>query len=192
MNKPVLVHSNYYIHMEKNESIEHVLENMDENIVYKTKSPAYKSLLLIVAGVISFAVYTSNEWKPTDAFPHFLFMAGSCSIICGVLLFFFRKSYFVAADNHQKIKNNEVYFHVNERNRLVKLIENGNLKELRELKTAVSEGLRLRIVATKDGQICLSQVVAYEINDRINVTAVRKHSIDEAHFFADYFRENKR
>lgn len=178
--------------MENNESIEHVLENMGENLVYKTKSPAYLSILLIVAGVISFVVYASTEWEETNTLPHLLFMAGFFGIISGVLLFFFRKSYFVATKNNQKIKSHEVYFQTNERDRLVKLIENGNLNVLKELKPSVSNGLILRVMSCKDGAICLSQVIAYEIHDRINVNAVRKHAIEEAIFFADYFRENKR
>jgi len=192
VNKPVFVHSNFYIRMENNESIEHVLENMGENLVYKTKSPAYISILLIVAAVISFVVYASTEWKETNTLPHFLFMAGLFGIISGVLLFFFRKSYFVSAKNNQKIKSHEVYFQTTERDRLVKLIENGNLNVLKELKPSVSNGLILRVMSCKDGAICLSQVIAYEIHDRINVNVVRKHSIEEAIFFADYFRENKR
>lgn len=178
--------------MENNESFEHALENMGENLVYKTKSPAYISILVIVAGVISFVVYATTEWEETNTLPHFLFMAGFCCIICGALLFFFRKSYFVATNNNQKIKSHEVYFQTNERDRLIKLIENGNLKELKELKPSVSNGLILKVMNDKDGEICLSQVIAYQIHDRINVNAVRKHSMDEANFFADYFREKKR
>ena len=178
--------------MEKNESIEHVLENMDNNLVYKTKSPAYKSILLMAVGIISFVIYTSNQWKQTDAFPHFLFMLGSICITCGILFFFLRKSHFISTETHQKIKGRDIYFQLNERDRLVKLIENGNLKELKDLKTSISQGLRLRIMATKDGQICLSQIIAYEINDLVNVNAVKQHSIDDARFFDDFLRENKR
>lgn len=178
--------------MEKNESIEHVLENMDKNLVYKTKGPAYKSLILIVVGLILLAVYTSNEWKSTDTLPHLLFIISICGILCGVLLFFFRKSYFVAAENHQRIKIFEVYFNVSERDKLIKLFENGNFKALKELKTSISEGLRLRIGVSKDSQICLSQIVAYETNAHTNVNAVMNHSIAEAEVFANYIRGNKR
>lgn len=178
--------------MEKNESIEHVLENMDKNIVYKTKSPVYIPLILIVAGIISFALYTSIEWTSSSSFPHFLFMLGAIIMIWGIIQFFFRKSYFVSTENHQKLKISEIYFQLNERDRLVKLMENGNIKELRELKTSVSDGLRLRVMTTKDGNICLSQIVTYAFNNRINVNDVKNHSKEDARFFIDFFNKIKR
>ena len=177
-----------YIIMEKNESIEHVLENMDNNIVSKVKNPAFRSLSLMIAGIISFAVYASFEWKATDIFPHFLFMAGSTGVVCGVLMFFFRKSSFVSAGNNQRLTCSEASFQVSELNKLTKLIENGNLTGIKELKTSVSDGLKLRVMATKDGQICLSQVVAYVSSEYVNITAAKQHSAEDAAFFSEYFR----
>lgn len=137
--------------MEKNQSIEHVLENMDKNILYKIKSSILWALLLNFVGIISFVVYAAIEWKPTDTFPHFLFIAGTVSIVFGIFLFFFRKSSYILAKNNQKLVKSELYFQISEQDKLVKLIETGNLKELKNLKPSISDGLKLRIVATKDG-----------------------------------------
>jgi hypothetical protein len=177
--------------MEKIETIEHVLENMGKNIVYKVKGSILKSLLLLCFGIISIAVYASNEVKPTNTIPQFLFVAGSICIICGILLFFFRKSYFVTADNHQKLKEKQIYFQAIERDKLLKLIETGNLNEIKTLNTSVSDGLKLRVISTQDGHICLSQVNAYVSNEFINLNTVKNHSKEEACFFADYFKQNK-
>jgi len=177
--------------MENKNSIEHVLENMDKNVVYKTKSSVIKSLSFIGAGLISFAIYTLMEMNPTDVFPHFLFITGTVSIICGIFMFFLRKNHFVSAANHQQLKRTEFYFHVNEREKLVRLLESRNIKEIKTLKPSVSDGLKLRVMATKDGRLCLSQVIAYTTNEYENITDVQYHSNEEALVFAEYLRQRK-
>ena len=176
--------------MEENKSIEHVLDNMDKNKVYKTKSSILLSLILIIAGAISLAIYAAFEWKSTDTFPHFLFIAGISGILIGIFMYFFRKSHYVLAENKQKLIKSEVYFKINEQDKLVKLIETGNLAEIKTLKPSISDGLKLRVVATKDGQICLSQVIAYITNEYINISTVQQHPVNDARILIDYSRQN--
>ena len=177
--------------MEKNESIEHVLENMDKNIVIKTKSPAYQSLLLIFIGIIIFAIYTTKEWPASNVIPHFLFVLGASIIVFGVLQFFFRKSHYIATENKERIRIKEVYFQYEDRDKLVKIIETGNLSELGKLNISVSDGLRLRVASTGNGKICLSQVVTFVANELINVNIVRQHSTAEAGIIHDFIRKIK-
>ena len=171
--------------MEKNESIEHVLDNMEPKIAYKKKSSALKSLLLIAIGILSFAVYTSFEWQPNDAFPHFLFIVGFSSIVVGILLLCFRKSHYVSVENNQRLKATELYFDVNEQGKLIRALESGALGEIKHLKSAIGAGLRLRVLATPDGQVCLSQVIAYSSNEHVNVTSPGIHSLSEAQLLKD-------
>lgn len=177
--------------MENNESIEHVLENMDKTLVIKTKSPAYQSLLLIFTGLIIFTIYTAYKWPASSIIPHFLFVLGASIIVFGVLQFFFRKSHFIATENKEKIRFKEVYFQYEDRDKLVKMFETGNLSELAKLNISVSDGLRLRVASTGDGKICLSQVVTYIANERVNVNIVKQHSTAEARIIHDYIRKIK-
>jgi ArsR family metal-binding transcriptional regulator len=105
-------------------------------------------------------------------------------------MYFFRKSHYVLAENKQKLIKSEVYFKINEQDKLVKLIETGNLAEIKTLKPSISDGLKLRIVATKDGQICLSQVIAYITNEYINISTVQQHPVNDARILIDYSRQN--
>jgi hypothetical protein len=177
--------------MNQNESIEHVLENMDKSIVCKTKGSGITAILLIVTSVFLLAVYASFEWNPTDSLPHSMFILGSILGICGIMLFFFRKSFFVSVENQQKIKMSEAYFQMTEQGKLVGLVEAGKLTEMIHLKPSISDGLKIRVMATKDGQLCLSQVIAYVNNEYANLTEVRKHTVAEADFLAEYLRKNK-
>lgn len=177
--------------MEKNESIEHVLENMDKNLIHKTKSPAYQSILLIIAGIIIFAFYTANEWSSSSVTPHFLFVLGASVLVYGILQFFFRKSYFISTENKERIRIKEIYFQYEDRDKLLKIIETGNLNELGKLNISVSEGLRLRVASTPDGKICFSQVVTYVSNERFNVNTVKQHSEAEARIIHDFMQKIK-
>lgn len=176
----VMFTNSTYIIMEKNESIEHVLDNMEPKIVYKKKSSVVKSLLLIAIGVVSFAIYTSLEWQPTDTFPHLLFIAGFACITVGIFMFFLRKSHYFSAENNQQLKATEHNFDVNEQTKLIRAIESGAVNEIKQLKSAIGAGLRLRVLATKDAQICLSQVIAYSSNEYVYATLPKVHSLDEA------------
>jgi len=173
--------------MEINESIEHVLDNMEPKIVYKKKSSVVKSLLLIAIGVVSFAIYTSFEWQANGTFPHLLFIAGFASSIVGIFMVFLRKSHYFLAENNQKLKAAELNFDVNEQAKLVRVIELGALNEIKQLKSAIGAGLRLRVLATNDGQICLSQVIAYSSDEYVNVTSPKIHSLSEARQLKDIF-----
>ena len=175
---------NYYILMENKESITHVLENMDKNIVYKQKSSFLRSSVLIALGVVSFIVYTTFEWKTSDALPHFLFMLGSVFLIIGVLMFFFRKEHYYSAVSGQKLKLTQIYFQPGEQNKLVNLMAEGRIDDVKNLKTSVSDGLKLSVMATPDGKLCLSQVIAYLVAEYVNITDVKSHSEVEADMLA--------
>lgn len=166
--------------MQKNESIEHVLDNMEPKIVYKKKNSALKSLLLIAISIVSFITYTSFEWQTSDTLPHLLFILGFIFLTIGILLFFFRKSHYVSLASDQKLKTSELYFDVKEQSKLVALIESGSLNEIMNLKSSVSSGLRLRVLATRNGDLCLSQVIAYISNESVNITSPKLHSLSEA------------
>lgn len=176
----VMFTNSTYIIMEKNESIEHVLENMEPKIVYKKKNSVAKSLLLIVIGVLSFGIYASFEWQTSDTLPHLLFILGFTFLTIGILLFFFRKSHYVSLESDQKLNASELYFDVKEQSKLLTLIESGSLNEIKNLKPSVSSGLRLRVLATRDGDICLSQVIAYISNESVNINSPKLHSLSEA------------
>jgi hypothetical protein len=176
----VMFRNSTYIIMEKNESIEHVLDNMEPKIVYKKKSSALTSLLLIAISIVSFITYTSFEWQTSDTLPHLLFIFGFTFLTIGVLLFFFRKIHYVSLERHQKLKTSELYFDVKEQSKLVALIESGSLNEIKNLKPSVSSGLRLRVLATRDGDLCLSQVIAYISNESVNINSPKIHSLSEA------------
>ncbi|MDP4239790.1 MAG: hypothetical protein Q8904_10025 [Bacteroidota bacterium] len=177
--------------MEQNQSIEHVLENMDKNIVSKAKNSPFRIFLLFLSGLVFFVVNSVFVWETNSIYPPLLIVLGLTTIITGIFLLAFRREYYVSTRNHQRVKSTEVYFNVNERDKLVRLMETGNINGIKELKPSISDGLKLRVMATPDGQLCFSQVVAYVSNEYLNITNVQKHSPDDARYFAELFQQRR-
>jgi len=177
--------------MEQIKSIEHILDNMDKNIVYKAKKSPLRIFLLFIAGIAFFVVNSVFEWKTNSIFPPLLIVLGSSSVLTGIFQLAFRKGHYVFAENNQRLKSSEICFQVNERDKLVRLIESGNLNGIKELKTSVSDGLKLRLMATRDGKMGLSQVIAYSSNEYLNITTVQSHSFADTCFMMELFQKNK-
>lgn len=177
--------------MEKNESIEQVLDNLDKKIVYKTKDSMLLGFLLSLAGIASYVIYSSFEWESDNVFAHILFVLGSILIILGMIKIFFRKGRYISADTHKKIRSFELYFNMKEQDKLIRLMDSGNLAEIRNLNPSNVSGLKLRILATSDGRLCFSQVVAFSTNEYINVTATRKHSPAEYQILSEIIVSRK-
>ncbi len=166
--------------MENIKSIEHVLENMDPNIVYKTKDSIWTGLLFLIAGALFFGILSIGSWAPSSSVPQLLLVLGITSLIPGVLKLFLRKSHFVSAANHQKLKSFEIHFEATERDKLVRLYENGKVKDVHLLKSAQPGGLKIKVMATKDLSLCFSQVIGYVPFEFRPLTAPVQHTPDEA------------
>ena len=179
MNILVMFTLNIILKMENIESIEQVLENLDNNIVYKKKDSVIRGIMFMLSGIVLLIAYISFEWEKNNLFANSLFIVGSVCFIVGIVGFFIRKSRYVSAQNQQKMKSFDIYFHVNERDKLIRLLGSENLSEIKQLKPSIVDGLKLRIMGTKDGLISYSQVVAYISNEYVQVTTPVKHTPED-------------
>ena len=177
--------------MENNESIDQVIENLDNTIVSKTKNSVLVGSVLIIAGVLSLIAYGTHEWGINNLFSQFLFVFGLVGLFVGILKFFFRSSYYVYTDNKMKIQSFELYFKITEHDKLVRLLERGDITGLKQLNLSTTDGLKLRFKATNDGQFCYSQAIAFITNEHINITQVYKNSAADFHTFKELVHVRK-
>ena len=177
--------------MEKNKSIEQVIENLDNTIVSKTKNSILAGSVLITAGVASLIAYGTYERGMNNLFSQFLFVFGMVSLFVGILKFFFRRSYYIFTENKMKIQSFDIYFKISEHDKLVRLLEVGNIDGLKLLNLSITDGLKLKVKATDDGQFCYSQARAFITNEHINITQVFKNSQADFHTFKEISRSGK-
>ena len=68
---------------------------------------------------------------------------------------------------------------------MVRLLDSGNFGGLKQLQSSTTDGLKLQVKATKDGQFCYSQAIAFITNEHINITQVYKNSPKDFHTFKE-------
>ena len=169
--------------MENYITIEQLLDNMDKNIVYKTKMSKWVGLSFLMVGAMFFIILSANKWSSVSIIPPLLLVLGMGSSVFGLLKLFFRNSYFVAASNHQKLKNFDIYFDVAESNKLVQLCNNGKITETHLLnRRSFNGGLKLSVLVTKDLGLCFSQVIGFEQSQNITLSAPIQHTRAEAEY----------
>lgn len=168
-----------YIIMDKNQTIEEVL-NLSENKVKKIKMSPITALLLISLGVI-FIVTLSvlNEGMPGFMLP-LLIMLASIFIIWGILSFVFRKTVYASIENGQVIKITDVCFNQKERDKLVRMVETSDFKNFGSLEKSAQDALKLRIASTASGNLCYVQVVVYIPYEFVNATEVKEITNQDA------------
>lgn len=170
----VCINSSYYF-MENYQSIEQVLQGLDSSIVYKSKKSPVLSILFIAIGVLSFVLNSIYQAEPTSFIPPALIVSGAIFVLYGVISLVFRKSYFVSARSGKKLKKHEIYFDASERDKLIKIMQNGHPEALKTLKRSASDGLKLRVLTADDAAFGFSQIVAFVPYEFVNVTEPRQH-----------------
>jgi hypothetical protein len=166
--------------MDTIKTIESVLENMDSSIIYKTKKTIIPALILILVGIITFSLHSVQEWPANSIISPLLITTGSIAVLLGIIKIFYRSSYFVSTQTKQRLKALDLKFNISEQNKLVRILESGNLAEMLELLKSISEALNLRVLSTDDGTLCFSQLIAYEHPEFRFITEPKQHTKEEA------------
>jgi hypothetical protein len=189
--RPIHVHKTQTTFMENNESIDQVIENLDKKIVFKTKSSVLLGSVLFLTGVASLILYGTYDWGLNNLFSQILFVFGLVSILTGLVKFFFRSDYYVSTENKMKIECFEIFFKITEHDKLVRLLESGNITGLKQLNLSATDGLKLLIKATKDGQFCYSQAMAFITNEHVTITQVYKNNSTDFRTFKEIYHSGR-
>lgn len=168
--------------MENYNSIEQVLENLDKNIVFKTKSSILPGIIILATGIVLTILPNIVSLSTNSIIPSFIFISGITITILGIFKAFFRKKYFVATSNNQKLKSYDLNFEAIEKENLIRMCNNGKISNIHTLKRATSNGLRLHFMCTEDMSICFSQVIGYVPFDDVAFTEPIRQTLHEAEY----------
>jgi len=174
--------------MDTNLTIEESFDSLYKNEIVKSKQSPLVGTLLIVVGLILVLVSVSIKSLEGTSMLYLLIMIGSIFAIVGIFVLLFRKTYYISVQTRKKLKPYEIYFDPKERDKLVRIMQNKNLNELKSLKLAIQDGLKLRVFTTPDGEACFSQVVTFIPYEYVNVTPVMKHTPEEAKILIETFK----
>ncbi len=176
--------------MESKSSIEQVLENKDKTLVYKTKPSLVFSIVLIVLGVLFVAFNNKFSDSPGSIIPPLFTVIGLGLLGWGIVSIFVRKTRYKLVQNKKDIFFYDIFFDIKERDRLINIIRDRNITDLKNLKTSGIDSLKLRVAATSDGSFCYSQVLNYVPYEYINMNDACHHTPEEAKIILE-IRKNR-
>lgn len=166
--------------METNQSIEQVLETTHSPLVYKKKKSILISVIYILLGISFLVMNSLIDITANSIMPSLFFMSGSIFLVLGILTIFFRKNLYFFVENNQELKSYPIYFDLTELNKLVRMIESGDINDLKTLKPSAVHALKLHVMITKDAGLCFTQVVLFKSNESDNITPVKQHNFPES------------
>ncbi|MDR0573178.1 MAG: hypothetical protein LBG96_03960 [Tannerella sp.] len=166
--------------MENKSSIEQILDGKDNTLVYKTRPSIALSILLIVSGALFIALNNKLSDSPGSIIPPLFTVIGLGLLGWGIVSIFIRKTKYKLIQNKKEIFFYDIFFDIKERERLINVMKERNIPELKNLKTSGIDSLKLRVAATSDGGFCLSQVLNYVPYEYINMNEVCQHTPEEA------------
>ncbi|VBB47364.1 conserved hypothetical protein [uncultured Paludibacter sp.] len=166
--------------METNKTIEQVLNDfIPEKIIQKKKSPLF-SFIYIAIGILIFVINSKMEYNPSGFLYPLNLSAGSILIVMGIFSFFYRKLHYYDVQTGKMLKNHDFYFDAKEQHQLVKIIENGNVEEIINLKKSAVHSLKMRVLSTNDGKWCFVCVLLFVLQQYEPVSKVVKYDADKA------------
>lgn len=168
--------------MENYNSIEQIFENLDKSIVFKTKSSIIPGIIILATGILLTILPNIVSLSTNSIIPSLIFMIGIIMTILGIFKAIFRKKYFSATSNNEKLKSFDLNFEATEKENLIRMCNNGKISNIHTLKRATSNGLRLHFMSTEDMSICFSQVIGYVPFEDVAFTEPVRHSLHEAEY----------
>jgi len=168
--------------MERIISIEEFLNNQVNTLVFKTRKSIWPGVVHLLLSVVVFYLSVGIEWPPKSIYPPLLIMVGTVFLVVGFWKTVVRKEFFIASDSRKALKSVELYFDLSENAKLLRIYQSGEFGQLAQLRKSDRGALRIRILATEDYSLCLSQVIGFEGLEHTAITQPRIHSKDEAVF----------
>lgn len=177
--------------MENNISIEDIFDNKEKDVVYKSKPSVMLSVILIVTGILFIATNGLVTTSPGSMIPMLFISIGIIFLAWGITYAFFSKTKYKLTRDKKSIAFSEIFYDVKERDKLIRIIDKGDIRELEKLKTATIDTLKLRIAATSDGNFCYTQVATYVPYEFVNINEAHKHSPEEAGIILNIQKKQK-
>lgn len=139
-----------------------ILEISNGEVVKKRKNYYIPTFLMILG--LWLIVFNNKNFSISgnENLTSILFFVGIIIFIAGVLFLFFQKELYIHKPSGKTMKRTQVYFNVNDIDKLKKLYAEGRFDEMSELKKNMDSGCIITFIGTTDGDIYYSQLLKYE------------------------------
>lgn len=160
--------------MNRNASIEQVIESLDKNIIRKYQTSPLIGIGMIFIGIGLMYADFEIAWLSKSFLSAIIIMGAMLLVVYGIIHSLLPKIYYKSPVNDQKLNFHDVYFDDREFDKLTNIIEHGQLHEIASLKKSSHNGIKLRIANTDDKKICFAQIVRYFPEQYAHKTPVKQ------------------
>ncbi len=145
--------------MEQYKSIEQAFDTTYKNEIKKFKTSPLKGIILLLLGVATVILYSSIEPEIGSALSPTLILAIIIFFLWGILALLTRKSLYKDKNTDLIFAFNEIPYDKKDRDKMLKMVETGDFKDLSSLRETIDGGIKLRIASTPDKKCCCIQVL---------------------------------
>ncbi len=167
----------------------HLFESKHSDIAKSTDtSSMFLSIILILAGIVSFIIYSQLEGVSAKITLTLLVLA-MCLLLLGIYVLAWKSKILVYQPTGSKVLKKSVYFNLNEHNKLIKIIKSGEFS-LGAIQTDEKGSIRLDYLISEDGQfvaIQLFQFSTYKFVTDTPITYFRGEKATEVSAFLKQF-----
>lgn len=164
--------------MEQFESIEHVLVNMNNKTITQKKDSVLPGIIYLACAVAVFVVNSLTKNSVESFLPYLLIILGIALVTIALIKIFFRKDHFISSE-HGKLIKKEIDLDFTEKDKLVKLLQKGDIEGIKNLKKAATNSLILKLYISKDGKEGFSQVLHFVNFGYETINEVKQHTENE-------------
>lgn len=164
--------------MEKIATIEQVLDQTEHIVKYK--KTILSGIVLLVLGISCLVISSKLDISSNGVLYPLLLIGGVMLTVWGAVAILKRKTRYKLEPGGAKISFSELYFDVNEKQELLRIMEQRDLEALEKLSIDASNGVQLRIAASADETFCYTQLKAFIPYEYIEINEVCKHTPEEA------------
>lgn len=177
--------------MENYTSIEQVLDKTENNLITKSNKSVFLFLILVISGIAMLIMSTRITAQPNSILPPLFITVGVALIIYGIIYYFTKKKTYKVVQSGKKIFFNEIMFNINDKNELLRILSDRDIKALDKMNKHDVNGLILRVASTKDGSVCYTQLLSYVPHQYVAISDVYKHTPEEAHIILKVMNKNR-
>ncbi|MBP1676615.1 MAG: hypothetical protein H6Q20_1174 [Bacteroidetes bacterium] len=147
--------------MERNQTIEQVLEGLGQDSVKKSVASPLVGIVLILFGVSCVIINSIVPAEAGSILSPLLIMLTIAFIIWGLLKAFIRKTIYTDLSKNQKIRFTEIFYDNKDHDKLIRIVTTGAYDEIASVRKSTQDGVKLRVASTPDKSICYVQVLTY-------------------------------
>lgn len=152
-----------------------ILEISNGDVVKKKKN-YYMPVFLMILGLCLVMFNVQSQSVEADKINTVLFFVGAIAFVAGAAFMFLQKEQYLHKPSGKILKKDQVYFNVNDLDKLKRLYAEEKFDEMANLKKGIDSGCMITFIGSVDAGVYYSQLLKYEPYTFVPCSDAVRHS----------------